>query len=103
MKYIVEEPKRRRFTEDRVSKHHKILRELPADIDTRIANIHRRNEILKANKHYQLKIERDRAYAALQSMPRMHRRTCVSSSSSITMASTKRCKHWGKKELHLKR
>jgi hypothetical protein len=69
MKYIVEEPKRRRFTEDRVSKHHKILRELPADIDTRIANIHRRNEILKANKHYQLKIERDRAYAALQSMP----------------------------------
>ena len=52
MKYLVEKPKRRRFTQDKVSAHHKILRELPADVDTRIANIHRRNEILKANKLY---------------------------------------------------
>lgn len=69
MKYLVEKPKRRRFTEDKVSKHHKILRELPADVDTRIANIHRRNEILKANKLYQLKIERDRSDAALAALP----------------------------------
>ena len=69
MKYLVEKPKRRRFTQDKVSAHHKILRELPADVDTRIANIHRRNEILKANKLYQLKIERDRANAALTTMP----------------------------------
>ena len=69
MKYLVEKPKRRRFTQDKVSAHHKILRELPADVDTRIANIHRRNEILKANKLYQLKIERDRANAALATLP----------------------------------
>ena len=69
MKYLVEKPKRRRFTEDKVSKHHKILRELPADADSRITNIHRRNEILKANKIYQLRIERDRANAALETLP----------------------------------
>ena len=69
MKYLVEKPKRRRFTQDKVSSHHKILRELPADVDTRIANIHRRNEILKANKLYQLRIERDRANAAITSLP----------------------------------
>ena len=69
MKYLVEKPKRRRFTQDKVSAHHKILRELPADVDTRIANIHRRNEILKANKLYQLKIERDRANTALATLP----------------------------------
>ena len=69
MKYLVEKPKRRRFTQDKVSAHHKILRELPADVDTRIANIHRRNEILKANKLYQLRIERDRANAALATLP----------------------------------
>ena len=69
MKYLVEKPKRRRFIQDKVSAHHKILRELPADVDTRIANIHRRNEILKANKTYQLRIERDRADAALATLP----------------------------------
>ena len=72
MKYEVEEPKRRRYTENKVSKHHKILRELPADVDTRIASIHRRHEILKANKLYQLRIERDRANAALASLPAVH-------------------------------
>ena len=38
-------------------------------MDTRIANIHRRNEILKANKVYQLRIERDRANAAIATLP----------------------------------
>ena len=74
MKYQVEEPKRRRFTEDKVSKHHKILRELPDDVDTRIANIHRRNEILKANKVYQLRIERDRANSAIATLPQNQQR-----------------------------
>ena len=69
MKYLVEKQKRRRFTEDKVSKHHKILRELPADVHTRIANIHRRNEILRANRVYQLRIEHQRASAALASLP----------------------------------
>ena len=74
MKYLVEKPKRRRLTQDNVSAHHKILRELPADVDTRIANIHRRNEILKANKVYQLRIERDRANAAIATLPQNQQR-----------------------------
>ena len=69
MKYLVEKPKRRRFIQDQVSKHHKILREPRADADTRIANIHHRNEILKANKLYELKLETDRMSEALSMLP----------------------------------
>ena len=61
--------KKRVLREDQLSKHVKVLRELPTDVDSRVANIHRRNEILKANKYYQLKIERDRANAAIASLP----------------------------------
>ena len=69
MKYLVEKPKRRRFIQDHISKHHKILREPRADADTRIANIHHRNEILKANRLYELKLERDRMSEALSMLP----------------------------------
>ena len=69
MKYLVEKPKRRRFIQDQISKHHKILREPRADAETRIANIHHRNEILKANKLYELKLERDRMNEALSMLP----------------------------------
>ena len=33
------------------------------------AYVHKRNEILRANKKYQLEIERRRAYSALQTLP----------------------------------
>jgi hypothetical protein len=69
MKYLVEEPKRRRFTQDQISKHVKVFRELPQDVDNRIANVHLRNEILKANKRYQMEIEKKRAQSALQTLP----------------------------------
>ena len=69
MKYLVDKPKARRFTQDRISKHVKVLRELPADVESRTANVHKRNEILKANKRYQLEIERRRAHSALQTLP----------------------------------
>ena len=69
MKYLVDKPQRRRFTQDRISKHVKVLRELPQDIETRTANVHKRNEILRANKRYQLEIERRRAYSAMQTLP----------------------------------
>ena len=69
MKYSPLRHKKRVLREDQLSKHVKVLRELPTDVDSRIANIHRRNEILKANKHYQLRIERDRANAAIASLP----------------------------------
>jgi len=55
--------------EDTFRKHVKILRELPTDVDSRVANIHKRNEILKANKYHQLRIERDRANAAIATLP----------------------------------
>ena len=61
--------KKRVINEDQLSKHVKILRELPSDVDSRIANIYKRNEILKANKYYQLRIERDRANAAIAGLP----------------------------------
>ena len=69
MKYSPLRHKKRVLREDQISKHVKVLRELPADVDSRIANIHRRNEILKANNYYQLKIERDRANAAIADLP----------------------------------
>ena len=65
MKYSPLRHKKRVLEEDQLSKHVKILRELPSDVDSRIANIHQRNEILKANKYYQLRIGRDRANAAI--------------------------------------
>ena len=69
MKYLVDKPKKRRFTQDQISKHVKVLRELPQDVDSRTANVHRRHEILKANKRYQLEIEKKRAHSALQTLP----------------------------------
>ena len=69
MKYSPLRHKKRVLQEDKLSKHVKILRELPADVDSRIADIHKRNEILKANKYHQLRIERDRANAAIATLP----------------------------------
>ena len=69
MKYLVQKPKRRRFTQDNMSKHVKVLRELPADVESRTADVHKRNELLKANKRYQLEIERKRGESALQRLP----------------------------------
>ena len=69
MKYTPLKHKKRVLREDQISKHVKVLRELPTDVDSRIANIHKRNEILKANKYYQLRIERDRANAAIAGLP----------------------------------
>ena len=69
MKYSPLRHKKRVLGEDQLSKHVSIHRELPADVDSRIANIHKRNDILKANKYYQLRIERDRANAAIASLP----------------------------------
>ena len=59
--------KKRVLKEDQLSKHVNTLRELPEDVNSRIANIHKTNEILKANKYYQLRIKRDRANAAIKS------------------------------------
>jgi hypothetical protein len=69
MHYTREKSQKRVLREDKISKHVKVLRELPQDVDKRFANIHRRNEILKANKYAPLKIERDRAHAALSTLP----------------------------------
>ena len=69
MKYSPLKHKKRVLQEDTLSKHVKILREIPADVDSRIANIHKRNEMLKADKYHQLRIERDRANSAIATLP----------------------------------
>ena len=69
MKYSVLKNKKRVFQEDTLRKNVKILRELPADVDSRVVNIHRRNELLKAQKYHQMRIERDRANSAIAAMP----------------------------------
>ena len=69
MKYLADKSKRGRSAQYQISKHVKVLRELPQDVDNRIANVHRRNEILKANKRYQMEIEKNRAHSALQTLP----------------------------------
>ena len=69
MKYSPLRHKKCVLKEDQLSKHVKILRDLPEDVNSRIANIHKRNEFLKANKYYQLRIERDRANAAIAGLP----------------------------------
>ena len=74
MKYSPLKHKKRVLQEHQFRKNVKIPRELPTDVDSRIVNIHRRNEVLKANKYHQLRIERDRANAAITSMPREQQR-----------------------------
>ena len=69
MKYSPVKHKKRVLEEHQLRKHVKILRELPQDANGRVANVHARHEILKANKLYQLRIERDRANAAIASLP----------------------------------
>ena len=69
MKYSPLKHKKPVLEEHQLKKHVKILRELPQDANGRVANAHHRHEILKANKMYQLRIERDRANAAIASLP----------------------------------
>ena len=69
MKYSTLKHNKHVFEEHQLKKHVKILRELPQDANGRVANAHHRHEILKANKMYQLRIERDRANAAIASLP----------------------------------
>ena len=48
---------------------YRILRELPERMDRRTADIHRRNEMLRATEAQNLRIERDRVNAHLHGMP----------------------------------
>ena len=63
-------PARKRFQPAvQADAHHKILRELPERMERRVANIHARNEMLRATEAQNLRIERDRVNAHLHSMP----------------------------------
>ena len=59
----------RKFQPVQVDAQHKILRELPGYMDRRVANIHARNEMLRATEAQNLRIERDRVNAHLHGMP----------------------------------
>ena len=69
MKYAVVPPQRKQFTQHKIGKHITVLRELGKDADTRVADAHKRLEIIKANKRYQMQLERNRMHGALTSMP----------------------------------
>ena len=68
-KYRVARPQRKVFTKTNFIQNQSLLRELPGDHDARLIDVHRRNEILKQNKLYNLDMERRRMFAALQSLP----------------------------------
>ena len=69
MKYDIEKPKRRRFTEQRGAKHFDKLWEFHEEADKSVAHAPRRAEMLKAKKLFEVKQERDRANAASFYLP----------------------------------
>ena len=91
MRYSPLKHNKRVFEEHQLKQHVKILRELPQDANGRVANAHHRHEILKANKMYQLRIERDRANAAIASLPVNAQVTYVSCWWASAMTLAKQC------------
>ena len=49
-------------------KHHRIVRELPRHVETRMQNIAARNDILNSAEAYSARLERDRVTAHLHNM-----------------------------------
>ena len=58
-----------KFNKTQIDKHHKILREVPEKLDKRMADVEKRNEILKATHAYNARIERDRIIAHIHDRP----------------------------------
>ena len=52
-----------------MDKHHRIVREMPRHVETRMQNIAARNEILASAETYSARLERDRVAAHLHSLP----------------------------------
>ena len=52
-----------------LDKHHRIAREMPRHIETRMQNIAARNTILNSAEAYSARLERDRVTAHLHSLP----------------------------------
>ena len=52
-----------------MDKHHRIVREMPRHVETRMQNIAARNEILNSAEAYSARLERDRVTAHLHNMP----------------------------------
>ena len=69
MKIVIKKPVPRKFTKEQFVKNQYILRELQTDQNARLTDVHKRNEILKQNKLYNLDMERRRMYSALQTLP----------------------------------
>ena len=51
-----------------MDKHHRIVREMPRHVETRMQNIAARNEILNSAEAYSARLERDRVSAHLHNM-----------------------------------
>ena len=69
MKIVIKKPVPRKFTKEQFVKNQYILRELQTDQNARLTDVHKRNEILKQNKLYNLDLERNRMHSALQTLP----------------------------------
>ena len=52
-----------------LSKHSRIIREMPLHVERQMNNIAARNEILNATEAYNARLERDRVQAHLHRMP----------------------------------
>ena len=51
-----------------MDKHHRIVREMPRHVETRMQNIAARNDILNSAEAYSARLERDRVSAHLHNM-----------------------------------
>ena len=52
-----------------LSRHRRIVREMPVHVEKRMQDMAARNEILNAQEAYNARLERDRVNAALNNMP----------------------------------
>ena len=67
--YTIKKRIPREYAKEQFVKNHHILRELQTDQNARLTDVHKRNEILKMNKLYNLDMERRRMFSAIQTLP----------------------------------
>ena len=58
-----------KFNKTQLDKSHAILRELPERLDQRMADVAKRNEVLRATQAYNARIDRDRIVSHIHDRP----------------------------------
>ena len=67
--YTIKKRRPREYAKEQFVKNQHILRELQIDLNSRLTDVNKRNEILKMNKLYNLDMERRRMFSAIQTLP----------------------------------